>query len=60
MANHILKCRKCGAYSLSKECGNCGSACVLCQPSKYSPEDKYGKYRRQYIKEHSGMKKGGY
>ena len=42
---HILKCEKCGAYGLTEQC-SCGSKKVLIKPAKYSPEDKYAKYRR--------------
>ena len=44
MAKHILKCIKCGKYSLDKTC-KCGSKCVEVKPPKYSPDDKYGHLR---------------
>ncbi|MFH1506025.1 MAG: nucleolar RNA-binding Nop10p family protein [archaeon] len=47
MTEHILKCPKCGSYGLSEGC-SCGSKRVVPKPPKYSPEDKYGKYRRLY------------
>ncbi|MGV8171775.1 MAG: nucleolar RNA-binding Nop10p family protein [Candidatus Woesearchaeota archaeon] len=43
---HILKCMKCGSYGLVEEC-ECGHKRVEPKPPKYSPEDKYGKYRRE-------------
>lgn len=42
---HILKCAKCGSYGLSDEC-DCGGKRLECKPPKYTPEDKYGHYRR--------------
>ena len=47
MTNHLLKCTKCGSYGISEEC-SCGSKRSPPKPPKYSPEDKYGKYRRLY------------
>lgn len=47
MALHILKCTKCAKYSLKEKCDNCGSLCAMPNPPKYSPEDTYGKYRRE-------------
>jgi H/ACA ribonucleoprotein complex subunit 3 len=45
MATQILKCDKCSGYGLAREC-SCGGKRLICIPPKYSPEDKYGKYRR--------------
>lgn len=41
----ILKCPACKSYALSESCP-CGAARVSPRPPKYSPEDKYGRYRR--------------
>jgi H/ACA ribonucleoprotein complex subunit 3 len=46
------KCPSCGSYSLTESCA-CGSMRVSPKPPKYSPEDKYGRYRRQYKEEHA-------
>ena len=43
---HILKCMACGKYTLKEVC-SCGNNSSLVKPAKYSPEDQYGKYRRQ-------------
>jgi len=45
MKVQILKCPSCKSYSLSEAC-SCGRKRVSPKPAKYSPEDKYGKYRR--------------
>jgi H/ACA ribonucleoprotein complex subunit 3 len=42
----ILKCQVCNSYGLKKSCG-CGEKRVNPKPPKFSPEDKYGKYRRK-------------
>jgi rRNA maturation protein Nop10 len=44
---HILKCDKCKSYGLEAKCG-CGGVRAKHKPQKYSPEDKYGSYRRQF------------
>jgi H/ACA ribonucleoprotein complex subunit 3 len=49
---HILKCKSCGTYGLTATCTKCGGPSVKPKPPKYSPEDKYGEYRRQYKEEH--------
>jgi len=42
----ILKCKKCGKYTLKENC-TCGGSAVTIKPPKYSPQDKYGEYRRK-------------
>ncbi len=46
----ILKCNECQTYGLSREC-SCGGKMINPKPPKYSPEDKYQKYRLEYKKE---------
>lgn len=47
---HILKCIKCGRYTMEKRC-SCSGNCVEAKPPKYSPEDKYARYRREAKKD---------
>ena len=47
---HILKCSKCGSYGLREIC-SCGLKRSKPKPPKYSPEDKYGTYRRKFKEE---------
>lgn len=47
MSRSILKCVSCNNYSLRETCPSCGGKCVFPKPPKYSPEDKYAKYRRK-------------
>ena len=56
MAKHILKCKSCGKYTMAEKC-SCGGEAVKIGPAKYSPEDKYGKYRRT-VKKEDLQKKG--
>lgn len=46
MKIEILFCKSCHIYTLKKECPNCKSPAITQKPAKYSPEDKWGKYRR--------------
>jgi H/ACA ribonucleoprotein complex subunit 3 len=43
---HLLKCNKCNNYTLKEICPKCGEKAISPKPAKYSPEDKYAKYRR--------------
>lgn len=56
MVNHIFKCQECGKYTMEERC-SCGGKAITTRPPKYSPEDKYGKYRRIAKKEES-VKRG--
>jgi H/ACA ribonucleoprotein complex subunit 3 len=53
---HILKCQKCGKYVMKESC-ECGGKALSPIPPKYSPEDKYGEYRRK-VKSEDLTKKG--
>ncbi len=44
---HISKCKKCEIYTIKQKCPECGGEVVRPIPPKYSPVDKYGKYRRK-------------
>ncbi len=50
MVAHILKCPSCGSYGLSEIC-SCGEKRLSPKPARFSPEDKYGSYRRAAKKE---------
>ena len=47
MAKHIHKCSSCSLYTMEQKCPSCGSSAFVAKPAKYSPEDKYGEYRRR-------------
>ena len=44
--NKILRCEKCGNYTLKEKC-LCKGKALTTKPAKFSPEDKYGSYRRK-------------
>jgi len=42
----LRKCTRCGKYTLNKECcPYCGGKVQVPHPPKFSPDDKYLKYR---------------
>lgn len=47
----ILKCPKCNEYTLKEICKKCNVKTIEPKPPKFSPVDKYGKYRRMMKKE---------
>ena len=47
MTNEILVCEKCGKFTLKAQCV-CGGNAISVRPAKWSPEDKWGEYRRAY------------
>jgi H/ACA ribonucleoprotein complex subunit 3 len=51
----LMKCASCKSYTLRATCPNCSSPTVMAMPAKYSPEDRYGEYRRRLKME---MKEG--
>ena len=46
----LRKCPECEAYTMKLECGKCKVETNQTKPARYSPEDKYGKYRRKLKK----------
>jgi H/ACA ribonucleoprotein complex subunit 3 len=42
----LKKCERCGLYTMKEQCPNCGERTQSAHPPKFSPQDKYGKYRR--------------
>ena len=46
MKMKMNKCRSCGGYTLQNKCPYCEGDLGVIYPPKYSPTDKYGKYRR--------------
>ncbi len=42
----MKRCKSCGEYTLKDKCPYCEGDLGVIYPAKYSPEDKYGKYRR--------------
>ncbi len=46
MSKHILYCEKCKVYSMELKCPVCNKKTVTRRPAKYSPQDKWGHWRR--------------
>ncbi len=47
MTDSLLRvCRGCGRYTLGAACPGCGAPSSSPHPARFSPEDRYGKYRR--------------
>ncbi len=49
MKSEIFFCKKCNVYTL-KEIHSCGEKAIVKIPPKYSPVDKYSKYRLELNK----------
>jgi H/ACA ribonucleoprotein complex subunit 3 len=45
MKNLLFRCPKCSKYTMEVKCLQCGEATVLAAPARYSPDDKYARYR---------------
>jgi len=43
----ILKCATCKLYTLKQKCPKCKKETISIKPAKFSPEDKYGYWRRK-------------
>lgn len=50
MDSNIARCMACGSYSYREKCPKCGAAAASPHPPRFSPEDKYGHYRRRLKK----------
>ena len=45
MKFQIRRCEKCNAYSLKEKCNICKENTKSVHPAKFSPDDKYMRYR---------------
>jgi H/ACA ribonucleoprotein complex subunit 3 len=45
MKHLIRKCSACNRYTLGRICPKCNAATIDPHPAKYSPDDKYVRYR---------------
>ncbi|MDD1721718.1 MAG: RNA-protein complex protein Nop10 [Euryarchaeota archaeon] len=46
-----MKIRKCHGYTLQEKCPTCGETTTIARPPRFSPEDRYGEYRRRLKRE---------
>jgi H/ACA ribonucleoprotein complex subunit 3 len=44
----MRKCTVCKVYTFKATCPKCNGKSINPEPPKYSPENKYGKYRRMF------------
>ncbi|MGQ9588071.1 MAG: RNA-protein complex protein Nop10 [Thermoplasmata archaeon] len=54
MKTLLRKCSACKEYTLREQCPKCGGTTFMPMPAKYSPDDRYGAYRRKLKREMSG------
>lgn len=47
MSGHIRRCSADNTYTLSETCLKCGGPTHNAHPARFSPEDRYGSYRRK-------------
>ena len=43
----MMYCPSCDIYTLEDRCPKCGKKTVVAHPPRFSPEDRYGEYRRK-------------
>ncbi|MCE5296704.1 MAG: RNA-protein complex protein Nop10 [Euryarchaeota archaeon] len=49
MKTSLRKCDTCQEYTLKDLCPRCGKATIVPIPARFSPDDRYGKYRRMLL-----------
>ncbi|MCG7843970.1 MAG: RNA-protein complex protein Nop10 [Methanomassiliicoccales archaeon] len=47
MKTTLRRCDKCHEYTLKNACPRCGSKTLTPIPPRFSPDDRYGEYRRR-------------
>ncbi len=45
MKMQLRKCDKCFHYTLKEKCSKCNEKTISVHPAKFSPDDKYMRYR---------------
>ncbi len=45
MKFQLRKCTKCNQYTLKEKCSRCNEKTISAHPAKFSPDDKYMRYR---------------
>lgn len=51
MARHIFYCKDCDVFTMNESCPKCSKKALSTAPAKYSPLDKWGKYRQMAKKQ---------
>ncbi|MFA5246392.1 MAG: RNA-protein complex protein Nop10 [Candidatus Micrarchaeia archaeon] len=44
-------CKKCKLYTMAESCPKCGQQAATPHPAKYSPQDKFARFRRAELLE---------
>jgi len=52
---NLLYCEYCNVYTLNKICKKCNKKTISKNPPRFSPQDRYGKYRRKLKKLGKGV-----
>jgi len=47
VTTRMLRCTACRTYTMKPRCPQCSHRAATPTPPKYSPEDRYGEYRRR-------------
>ncbi len=47
MSGHIRRCEKDKTYTLMSQCPACGGVTRTAHPARFSPEDRFGEFRRR-------------
>ena len=58
MRTAMRRCSACWRYTLAEACPSCGGRASMPLPPRYSPEDRYGRYRRKLKEIVEGEKDG--
>jgi H/ACA ribonucleoprotein complex subunit 3 len=56
MKNILFKCQRCSRYTMDAKCVLCGETTKIATPAKYSPDDKYARYRSPLAYQQNGSK----
>ncbi|MFH1786751.1 MAG: RNA-protein complex protein Nop10 [archaeon] len=48
MSHNIHKCPTCYRYTLKEKCPVCAAETIIPAPARFSPDDKYVKYRLEW------------
>lgn len=51
MKTLLKRCDACKTYTMRDVCPHCGSPATRRAPARYSPQDRYGEYRRRLMAE---------
>jgi H/ACA ribonucleoprotein complex subunit 3 len=52
--SNLLYCKKCKEYTLNDICKKCNEKTISKYPPRFSPQDRYGNYRRELKKQDKG------